>query len=141
MGKEQVVGLLIALRLFTGGSYEKQNIRNLKLLENLYRKLNPKFQSLAEIVMTPGSEEPVLHLRTGKKDPDSAFALILSLEQEEPSLLVFGTGWGLEKNLIQNADHALLPIEGINGFNHLPVRGAIAIILDRLLGLREPSVD
>ena len=60
VGKEQVVGLLIALRLFTGGSYEQQNIRNLKLLENLYRKLNPKFQSLAEIVMTPGSEEPVL---------------------------------------------------------------------------------
>ena len=86
VGKEQVVGLLIALRLFTGGSYEKQNIRNLKLLENLYRKLNPKFQSLAEIVMTPGSEEPVLHLRTGKKDPDSAFALILSLEQKEPSI-------------------------------------------------------
>jgi len=86
VGKEQVVGLLIALRLFTGGSYEQQNIRNLKLLENLYRKLNPKFQSLAEIVMTPGSEEPVLHLRTGKKDPDSAFALILSLEQEEPSI-------------------------------------------------------
>ena len=63
------------------------------------------------------------------------------LKQEEPSLLVFGTGWGLEKNLIQNADHVLLPIEGINGFNHLPVRAAIAIILDRLLGLRESSVD
>ena len=36
--------------------------------------------------MPPESEEPVLPLRTGKKDPDSAFALILSLEQEEPRI-------------------------------------------------------
>lgn len=86
VGKEQVVGLLIALRLFAGGSSEKQNIRNLKLLENLFGKLNPKFQSLAEIVMTPGSEEPVLHLRTGKDDPDSAFALMLRLERGEPGI-------------------------------------------------------
>ncbi len=66
-----------------------------------------------------------------------------SLKEEfkhgEPNLLVFGTGWGLEKNLVKNADHALLPIEGSNGFNHLPVRGAISIILDRLLGNRKLS--
>ncbi|MBC8284472.1 MAG: RNA methyltransferase [Nitrospinae bacterium] len=68
-------------------------------------------------------------------------ALKKELEQGEPSLLVFGTGWGLEKNLVQNADHALLPIEGGSGFNHLPVRGAISIILDRLLGNRELPVD
>ena len=51
------------------------------------------------------------------------------------------TNYHQEKNLIKNADHSLLPIEGINGFNHLPVRGAISIILDRLLGLRELPVD
>ncbi len=48
-------------------------------------------------------------------------------------LLVFGTGWGLEKSLVRDADYVLAPIEGLNGYNHLPVRGAIAIILDRLL--------
>ena len=52
-------------------------------------------------------------------------------------LLVFGTGWGLEKRIVQDADYVLAPIEGVNGFNHLPVRGAIAIILDRLFG-RDP---
>ena len=85
----------------------------------------------------------MLLLQEQKKAPQSIGyeALKKELKKDEPSLLVFGTGWGLEKNLIQNADHVLLPIEGINGFNHLPVRGAIAIILDRLLGLREPSVD
>ena len=51
-----------------------------------------------------------------------------------PVLLVFGTGWGLEKNLTRNADHVLEPIDGNSGFNHLSVRAAVAIILDRLLG-------
>ena len=94
--------------------------------------------------ITEESQKKLRIIVTGaKKTPQSIGyeALKKELKQEEPSLLVFGTGWGLEKNLIQNADHALLPIEGINGFNHLPVRGAIAIILDRLLGLRESSVD
>ena len=94
--------------------------------------------------ITAESQKKLRVIVTGaKKAPQSIGyeALKKELQQEEPSLLVFGTGWGLEKNLIQNADHALLPIEGINGFNHLPVRGAIAIILDRLLGLRESSVD
>lgn len=51
-------------------------------------------------------------------------------------LLVFGTGWGLEKSLLDNADFILNPIDGLNGYNHLPVRAAIAIILDRLLAPR-----
>ena len=81
---------------------------------------------------------------TGAKEAPKSIgyaALKDELKQGDPTLLVFGTGWGLEKNLVQSADHALLPIEGVNGFNHLPVRGAISIILDRLLGQRETLVD
>ncbi len=81
---------------------------------------------------------------TGAKEAPKSIgytALKKELKQGDPTLLVFGTGWGLEKNLVRSADHALLPIEGVNGFNHLPVRGAISIILDRLLGHRETTVD
>ncbi len=54
-------------------------------------------------------------------------------------LLIFGTGWGLEKSIVRRADYALSPIDGVQEYNHLPVRAAIAIILDRLLGTgREP---
>lgn len=48
-------------------------------------------------------------------------------------LFLFGTGWGLEKNLLLGADYILDPIEGLGDFNHLPVRSAISIIMDRLL--------
>ena len=88
-------------------------------------------------------KKPRIVVTGAKQAPQSIgyTALKNELKQGDPTLLGFGTGWGLEKNLVQNADHALLPIEGSNGFNHLPVRGAIAIILDRLLGHRESPVD
>ncbi len=58
------------------------------------------------------------------------------LAEKSQYLLVFGTGWGLEKNIISKADYVLSPIEGPEDYNHLPVRAAIAIILDRLLGIK-----
>ena len=51
----------------------------------------------------------------------------------KPILLLFGTGWGLEKSILKEADYVLDPIDGIGAYNHLPVRAAVAIILDRLL--------
>lgn len=54
-------------------------------------------------------------------------------EEEGPFLVLFGTAWGLERNLVERADIVLEPIEGLNGYNHLPVRAAAAVILDRLL--------
>jgi len=57
-----------------------------------------------------------------------------ALNEQHPHLLVFGTGWGLEKGILERADMVLAPIDGLHGYNHLPVRAAIAIVLDRLLG-------
>jgi hypothetical protein len=52
-----------------------------------------------------------------------------------PFLMLFGTGWGLTQDVKEHADYVLAPIEG-KGYNHLSVRSAVAIILDRLLGDR-----
>jgi hypothetical protein len=62
-------------------------------------------------------------------------AMRTELKKEDQYLLIFGTGWGLEKNIIQNSDFLLDPVKGSEEYNHLPVRAAIAIILDRLLGI------
>ena len=57
------------------------------------------------------------------------------MEQEGGSyLLVLGTGWGLADELIQQADFRLQPVYGRFGYNHLSVRSAASILLDRLLG-------
>ena len=51
-----------------------------------------------------------------------------------PVLLLFGTGYGLTEDVLLAADSTLEPITGRGDFNHLPVRAAIAIYLDRILG-------
>jgi hypothetical protein len=59
-----------------------------------------------------------------------------------PLLIVFGTGWGLAPEVIDAADVRLPPIgrdpelEDTRRYNHLSVRAAVAISLDRLLGDR-----
>jgi hypothetical protein len=87
-------------------------------------------------VTEQAGEKPCVVVTGAKQQPNSiGFGNFREqLQKGGPVLLVFGTGWGLEKNLTRNADYVLEPIEGNSGFNHLPVRGAVAIILDRLLG-------
>ncbi len=46
--------------------------------------------------------------------------------------LIFGTAWGLHEEVIRRADSVLVPVSGKRGYNHLSVRTAAAIILDRL---------
>ncbi len=52
---------------------------------------------------------------------------------EVPILIIFGTGWGLTEKTINLCDFILAPIYGRGDFNHLSVRSAASIILDRLL--------
>jgi hypothetical protein len=51
-----------------------------------------------------------------------------------PVLLLLGTGWGLADSLIPSVSRVLAPIEGASDWNHLSVRSAGAVILDRLFG-------
>jgi hypothetical protein len=53
--------------------------------------------------------------------------------REAPTLLLFGTGHGLVDEVLDQADALLAPIRP-GAFNHLSVRAAAAICLDRLLG-------
>jgi len=55
---------------------------------------------------------------------------------EKPVLILFGTGWGLTPPLVTGADLRLSPIQAgaPTGYNHLSVRAACAITLDRLRG-------
>lgn len=55
--------------------------------------------------------------------------------QKRPVLLIFGTGKGLADELLARCDYLLVPVEGLTSYNHLSVRSAVAIILDRWLGL------
>jgi len=56
------------------------------------------------------------------------------LRDGNPYILILGTGWGLAENLIAGADYILEPVGGAADYNHLSVRSAAAIIMDRLMG-------
>jgi hypothetical protein len=60
-------------------------------------------------------------------------------ETGEIFCLIFGTGSGLHPQVIEDADYILEPINGPTPFNHLSVRSAVSIYLDRLLALRSDA--
>lgn len=89
-------------------------------------------------IMQREGKAPVL-IATGAKADDHP-GLITFYEQEKvwacarPVLIVLGTGRGLTPELIKRCDYRLIPLEGFSSFNHLSVRSAAAVILDRWLG-------
>jgi hypothetical protein len=54
-----------------------------------------------------------------------------------PILLLLGTGWGLTDEMLAGCDGRLPAIQARSDYNHLSVRSACAILLDRLYGDRE----
>jgi len=61
----------------------------------------------------------------------------LILSKKQSYLLLLGSGWGLKKEFLNDADYILEPIKGPKKYNHLSVRSAAAIIFDRLLSREE----
>ncbi len=57
-------------------------------------------------------------------------------EGDQSWLLLFGTGWGLSEGMVNEADYVLEPVHGVVTYNHLSVRSAVSIIVDRLVGDR-----
>jgi hypothetical protein len=67
---------------------------------------------------------------------DHAAAKRLLAQDGPPVVIGFGTGWGLAPEVHDRAHLRLAPISASldSGFNHLSVRAACAISLDRLFG-------
>lgn len=71
----------------------------------------------------------------GKKNraPQISFARARQWLTERPVLLLLGTGHGLAPEVLENCDGLLRPVRFLDGYNHLSVRAAAAIIMDRIL--------
>lgn len=55
--------------------------------------------------------------------------------KNQPFLILFGTGWGISRDIVDSADYRLGPLLGPAKYNHLSVRSAVSIALDRLRGI------
>jgi hypothetical protein len=109
----------------------REALKTLKVVETI--------SSAGEDIFGRTGKMPVVWTSTARKEsgamPHARARLILERE-EGPFLLLFGTGWGLAPEVFEQADAVLDPIPGMNGYNHLSVRSAVAILMDRLLGDR-----
>lgn len=86
-------------------------------------------------IKTLSGTRPLLISTTAKKcDKSVSYSFIRELlKGDRPLLIAFGTGFGLAQDFLDQSDFVLEPIEGVGDYNHLPVRSAVAIILDRLV--------
>ena len=86
-----------------------------------------------------GFSKPVKMAITGAAQRAGSIPLVtfrkLLQEDDQPYLLLLGTGWGLTEECFASADLILKPIAGNGIYNHLSVRSAAAIMLDRLRGI------
>ena len=81
------------------------------------------------------SQETPLKIGTSARKTGSNLLKIedfLPKLNKQPAVLVFGTGYGLSAEWNKTLDFFLPPIQGPTDYNHLSVRSAVAIYLDRL---------
>jgi hypothetical protein len=96
--------------------------------------------SLDEAIAALGGSSEVEVWVTAARSLGPSLRLVEARERLQasgkPVLVVFGTGWGLAREVIDRADALLEPIRAgeATGYSHLSVRAACAIVLDRLLG-------
>lgn len=101
-------------------------VRSVQTLQNAVVDLQQPDQPPVNIIATGASTRP---------DAVSFVKMRQMLQDKNKQhLLLLGTGWGLADELFEQAHSILEPIQGIGTYNHLPVRSALAVMLDRLLG-------
>lgn len=85
-------------------------------------------------------KEPFKIATTAKRHAGAQHWLTLKreiLRRDHSPVFLFGTGWGLHDEVMEMADAVMTPITGgSDGWNHLSVRSAVSITLDRFFGWR-----
>ena len=120
-------------------------------LEGWGATYNPKRKMALELLQTENSLDAALadiETRTGRKAKIIVTGAagransvsfpgmkeLIGNDPEQHYLLLLGTGWGLTEEVFRRGDYVLEPISGGGDYNHLSVRSAAAIMLDRLFG-------
>ena len=116
-----------------GASYNPARKEALELVQ-----LADSLESVIEQVAEKRGKKPLL-LTTSARIQEKTLSyseVRAKIEEKESILLLFGTAHGLAPQAMEMAEFSLPPVGGNTEYNHLSVRSAVSIILDRLLSAR-----
>jgi tRNA (guanine37-N1)-methyltransferase len=117
------------------GHGSRYNVTRKQALE-IVRIANSLDDALIDIEREAG-EKPTLIVTSARPTANRiSFNTLRDMlnNKARPFLILFGTGWGLTETVFSQSDYVLEAIEGYTDYNHLSVRSAAAIVLDRLMG-------
>ena len=97
-------------------------------------RLKDSFEAVMEEMTADHGSPPNVITTSAKRTANNLTfeGLRRTVRDQRPSLLLFGTAWGLAPEVMERADFRLDPIEGDGDYNHLSVRSAVSIVLDRM---------
>ena len=114
-----------------GGTYNPNRKQALELV-----RVKATFEEMIDEIAEAEGRRPKTVCTTARRHARSLSYRRLRemLVDSTPLVLAFGTAWGLSDTFMAEADYILDPLTGAGTYNHLSVRSAVSIILDRVLG-------
>jgi hypothetical protein len=119
-------------RIGYGRSFDSRRVEALELIE-IVTDLDT---AVAAAERVAGRRPAIVHTSAREEQGVSFAAMRERMAQNDaaPFLILLGTGFGLAPAARERTDLALEAIRGPGEYNHLSVRAAASIILDRLCG-------
>ena len=117
-----------------GASHGDQRREALSLVQ-----IAPDLSAVRSLVAEREGTTPLMVATTAalREDQISAGTLLRLARGRKPVVIIMGTGWGLAEEVLSGSDYTLAPVRSARDYNHLSVRSAAGIILDRLFGMRD----
>lgn len=114
-----------------GATYNPQRKRAFEIVD-----LQPSIKDVTQAIFSETGQHPQVVATTARLSEGAvSFGFLKErLCDGAAYLLLLGTAWGLESSVLDEADFVLAPIQGHSDYNHLSVRSAASIMLDRLMG-------
>jgi len=114
-----------------GSTYNPERKKAIELI-----KIKKTFKEAVDEIKIKEQQKPNVVITSAQKSNNMiSYPLLCSkIKDGSPYIFVFGTAWGISADFMQEADFILEPIKGNAYYNHLSVRSAVSIILDRLIG-------
>ncbi len=115
-----------------GRAFDSRRREALELIE-IVTELD---EAIASAEQRAGARPLLIHTsaRTAGGTGFAAMRACLEAADAPPAMILLGTGFGLAPEVAERADVVLAPVRGPGDYNHLSVRAAASVILDRLRG-------